>query len=119
MGNKERIHQWLARKIGTAILSRVHNPGASLGGEIKQSQRRGVSRTAYREAIRILVSKGLVESRPKAGTHVTARDKWNLLDPEILGWMFSGKPDDGFIRDLFELRAVIEPAAAAMAAERR
>lgn len=115
-----RIHQELARRFGIAILSGQYQPGDGLGGEIEQSETLKVSRTAYREAIRILIAKGLLESRPKAGTHVTPRARWNMLDPDILAWMFlSGKPDGSFIRDLFELRGVIEPAAAALAAERR
>jgi DNA-binding FadR family transcriptional regulator len=113
-----RIHQALARRIGIAILSGEYSPGEAFGGEIEQSEAQGVSRTAYREAMRILTAKGLLESRPKAGTHVTPRKRWNLLDPDMLEWMFSGKPDERFIRDLFELRGVIEPAAAALAAVR-
>ena len=46
------------------------------------------------------------------------RNRWNLLDPEVLAWAFAGKPDRKFVRDLFELRAVVEPAAAGLAAER-
>jgi DNA-binding FadR family transcriptional regulator len=115
----ERLHQSIARELGTAILSRKHLPGAPFGGEIEQSEALGVSRTAYREAIRILVAKGLLESRPKAGTRVTPRTSWNLLDPDILAWMFSGQPDEEFIQGLFELRGIIEPAAAALAAVRR
>lgn len=118
-GKSLRIHQALARKIGTRILSGKLKPGQNIGGEIERSEALDVSRTAYREAMRILTAKGLVESRPKAGTHVTPRARWNLLDPEILAWMFSGQPDEDFVRDLFELRGVIEPAAAAFAAERR
>jgi DNA-binding FadR family transcriptional regulator len=68
--------------------------------------------------MRILTAKGLLESRPKVGTHLTPRRQWNLLDPDMLEWMFSGTPDERFIRDLFELRGVIEPAAAALAAVR-
>jgi len=113
-----RIHQALARELGIAILSGEHAPGAGFGGEIEQSEALGVSRTAYREAMRILIAKGLLESRPKAGTHVTPRRQWNLLDPDVLEWMFAGTPDERFIRDLFELRGVIEPAAAALAALR-
>jgi DNA-binding FadR family transcriptional regulator len=113
-----RIHQALARQLGIAILSGEHRPGDAFHGEIEQSEALGVSRTAYREAMRILTAKGLLESRPKAGTHVTPRRRWNLLDPDMLEWMFAGTPDERFIRDLFELRAVIEPAAAALAAER-
>ena len=78
-----------------------------------------MSRTAYREAMRILIAKGLLESRPKAGTRVTPRERWNLLDPEVLAWMFEGEPDERFIRELCELRGVVEPAAAASAARRR
>jgi DNA-binding FadR family transcriptional regulator len=109
----------MARDLGTAIVSGEFKPGDNLGGEVERSETLGVSRTAYREAIRILIAKGLVESRPKAGTHVTPRKRWNVLDPDVLDWMFSGRPDEQFIRDIFELRGVIEPAAAAFAAERR
>lgn len=114
-----RIHQALARKLGTAIVSGKRKPGSAIGGEIEQSAALNVSRTAYREAMQILTAKGLVESRPKAGTRVTVRSRWNMLDPDILAWMFAGEPDQHFVRDLFELRGVIEPAAARLAAERR
>lgn len=117
-GSSLRIHQAVARDLGTAILSGKFAPGDNLGGEIETAVELGISRTAYREAIRILIAKGMVESRPKAGTHVAPRERWNLLDPDVLAWMFSGEPDEGFIRDLFELRGVIEPAAAALAASR-
>ncbi len=113
-----RLHQALARKLGIAIVSGAILPGANLGGEIEQSEALGLSRTAYREAIRILVAKGLIESRPKAGTHVTPRRRWNMLDPDILAWMFTSEPDARFVKDLFELRGVLEPAAAALAAQR-
>lgn len=114
-----RIHGMIAHDVGVEIVSGVRKPGDVFGGEIESSDALGVSRTAYREAIRILAAKGLVESRPKAGTHVTPRMRWNLLDPDVLAWMFEGRPDKEFILDLFELRSVIEPAAAAFAARRR
>ncbi len=78
-----------------------------------------MSRTAYREAVRILAAKGLVESKPKTGTRVSPRSRWNLLDPDVLAWTFEAGPSDSFIRSLFELRMIVEPAAAALAAERR
>lgn len=115
----ERIHQQVARKLGIAILSGEVQPGDRIGNEIQLSVALGVSRTAYREALRILVAKGLVESRPKAGTRVTPREDWALLDPECLAWIFEGKPDDAFIHDLFEMRYIIEPSAAFLAADRR
>ncbi len=114
-----RIHGTIARDIGIEIVGGQRPPGSILGGEIETSDALGISRTAYREAIRILAAKGLVESRPKAGTRVTPRARWNLLDPDVLAWAFEGEPDVGFVHDLFELRGVIEPAASAVAARRR
>lgn len=114
-----RLHQAIANQLGIAIVSGEYQPGEPLMGEIEHSISMGVSRTPYREAIRILVSKGLLESRPKVGTHVTPRSRWNLLDPDVLAWMFQGEPDATFIHDLFELRQLLEPAAAGMAAARR
>lgn len=114
-----RIHGTIARDIGVRIVGGALPPGTVFGGEIEASEALGISRTAYREAIRILAAKGLIESRPKAGTRVTPRESWNLLDPDVLAWTFEGEPSADFIGDLFELRAVIEPAAAAFAARRR
>ena len=114
-----RIHGTIARNIGIEIVGGTRKPGEVLGSEIEVSEGLGISRTAYREAIRILAAKGLVESRPKAGTRITPRARWNLLDPDILAWAFEGEPDTQFVVDLFELRGVIEPAAAAFAASRR
>lgn len=114
-----RIHQAIARDLGTAILTGRLKPGTLFEGEIEASERLHVSRTAYREAVRILIAKGMLESRPKAGTRVLPRSCWNILDPEMLAWMFAGEPDPAFVRDLFELRGVIEPAAAEFAARRR
>ncbi len=94
-------------------------PGERLTGEVANAATLDVSRSAYREAVQALTAKGLVESRTKAGTRVLPRSRWNLLDPDVLAWAFAGEPDYGFIRDLFELRAIVEPAAARLAAARR
>lgn len=114
-----RLHGAIAHWLGAAILAGEYAPGTTLSGEIEFSEALDVSRSAYREAVQVLIAKGLVESRPKTGTRVLPRDRWNLLDPEVLAWAFAGEPDLDFIRSLFELRAIVEPAAAALAAERR
>lgn len=116
---EKTIPATIAREIGSSILSGKVKPGDCIGGEIAQARAMGVSRAAYREAMRLLLAKRLVETRPRTGTHVAPRQRWNLLDPEIIGWMVSGDPDPGFIRDLLELRGAVEPAAAALAAARR
>jgi len=114
-----RIHGAIARDIGVLIVSGQYAPGETLNGEVEASDRLHVSRTAYREAVRILAAKGLVESRPKTGTRVSERNKWHLLDPDVLSWIFGVEPPDEMIASLFELRTIIEPFAAALAAERR
>lgn len=118
-GPGRRLHGAIANKLGVAIVSGEYQPGETLSGEVAFAEELDVSRSAYREAVQVLMAKGLVESRPKAGTRVLPRNRWNLLDPEVLGWAFAGEPDGKFVRDLFELRAIVEPAAAALAAQRR
>jgi GntR family transcriptional regulator, galactonate operon transcriptional repressor len=77
-----------------------------------------VSRTVVREAIKVLAAKGLVVARPRTGTHVRDRRYWNLMDPDVLAWRLEANPGDDFFVDVFELRRLIEPAAAGLAAER-
>lgn len=116
---KRRIHGAIAHDLGVAIVTGGYKPGDTLSGEVEFSEKLNVSRSAVREALRMLAAKGLVESRPKTGTRVSPQTRWNLLDPEVLGWMFEAEPSKAFIRDLFELRMIIEPAAAELAAQRR
>lgn len=118
-GPGRRLRGAVAHYLGTAIVSGAIAPGERLTGEVANSAALNVSRGAYREAVQVLAAKGLVESRTKAGTRVLPRSRWNLLDPDILAWAFSGEPDIAYVRDLFELRAIVEPAAARLAAARR
>jgi DNA-binding FadR family transcriptional regulator len=114
-----RIPGAIARDIGMQIVSGRFKPGDILHGEIETSGRLQVSRTAYREAVRILAAKGLVTALRKVGTRVSPRDEWHLLDPDVLGWIFEFEPGDEMVSDLFELRRMVEPEAAALAAIRR
>jgi DNA-binding FadR family transcriptional regulator len=115
-----RLHGTIARDIGVRIVSGRIQPGAILNGEIEASERLHVSRTAYREAVRILAAKGMVESRPKFGTRISEPRRWHLLDPDVISWIFSAdQPDERLLEALFEMRTIIEPAATALAAERR
>jgi len=114
-----RLHGSIARDIGVLIVSGRYRPGHVLDGEVEASSQRRVSRTAYREAMRILSAKGLVHSRPRVGTRVSPLEQWHLLDPDVLSWAFSGEPEPDVLHGLFELRTIVEPAAAALAALRR
>ena len=115
----ERLHTVIARDLGIAIAAGELRPGDTLSGEVASSAQLSVSRTAYREAVRILAAKGMVESRTRTGTRVSPRHRWHILDSEVLGWFLQTRPSEAFVRDLFEVRMMVEPPAAALAAERR
>jgi DNA-binding FadR family transcriptional regulator len=114
-----RLHGTIARDLGVLIVSGRYRPGDLLNGEIAASDRLQVSRGAYREAVRILAAKGLVESRPKVGTRISQPERWHLLDPDVLSWIFEFEPDETLLNGLFELRKIVEPQAASLAAVRR
>ncbi|MHB8284298.1 MAG: FadR/GntR family transcriptional regulator [Caulobacteraceae bacterium] len=118
-GAKERLHGSIAHRLGVMIVAGDYRPGDLLDNEVAFSEQLKVSRGAYREAVRILAAKGLVESRPKTGTRVNKQSRWHLLDPEVLSWFFESQPTLDFLKGLFELRMIVEPAAAAFAASRR
>lgn len=115
----KRRHNSVAHRLGIQILRGDMKSGDVLPTEEDASSALGISRSAYREAMRTLSAKGLITSLPKVGTKIAPRRDWNILDPDLLSWSFEAEPDEKFIRDLFELRNTVEPTAAAMAAQRR
>jgi DNA-binding FadR family transcriptional regulator len=108
----------LANLIGRRILNGELRPGDQLPPETELLAETGVSRTTMREAIKLLVSKGLVEAKPKSGTRVRPSTDWSLLDPTVLRWQFDNRDDLEELLLLFEIRRLIEPEAAALAAAR-
>ena len=115
---QESLSETVARSVGRRIVSGEYSPGETLPTEPRIQEEFGVSRTAVREAFRLLSAKGLTVSRPKIGTRVRPMADWNMLDPDVLRWQLDQNPSDQFIDALFEMREIIEPAAAARAAER-
>jgi DNA-binding FadR family transcriptional regulator len=109
------LHGELVHDIGVRILRGELGPGDSVVAELDEQE---VSRTVVREAVKVLAAKGLVLSRPKTGTHVRERRYWHMLDPDVLAWRLEADPGDDFYVSVFEIRRVIEPAVAAMAATR-
>ena len=111
------LHGAVVHEIGVRIVNGDLQPGETLpdNGFLIDAD---VSRTVVRETIKVLAAKGLVESRPKVGTRVRPRRDWNLLDPDVLAWQIEAGPDAGFLEQALELRRMIEPAAARLAAER-
>jgi DNA-binding FadR family transcriptional regulator len=116
--SRRSLHGQVAHDIGARIIRGDLAPGITLPNEADLSAELNVSRTALREAIKLLAAKGLVESRPKTGTRIRPRASWNMLDPDVLSWLVSDAAFEDYADDLFEMRRVVEPAAAAIAASR-
>ncbi|KAF0231800.1 MAG: gntr domain-containing [Beijerinckiaceae bacterium] len=109
----------VTHRLAVAIVSGALPAGALVPNEDDLRAEISASRTAYREAIRFLAGKGLIEAKPRSGTRVAPRAAWHLLDPDVLRWSLSSAANEGFIRDLFELRGLVEPGCAKIAALRR
>ncbi len=112
-------HDQVARVLGSEILAGVHKPGAKIPAEAEILGRFGVSRTVLREVLKTLTAKGLIVSKTRVGTTVLDSTHWNFFDADVLSWKVAQGFDADFRRDLTEVRLAIEPAAAAVAAERR
>ncbi len=116
---RRRLSEAVAHKLAVLIIGGKLSPGEVLPNEDELAASLAVSRTAYREAVRMLTAKGLIAAKPRAGTKVLPREQWSLLDPDVLAWHLEVEPSRAFILSLFELREVVEPSAAALAAKRR
>ena len=80
--------------------------------------RHGVSRSVIREALRVLASMGMVESRRRVGVQILPSSEWNLYDPQVIRWRLASSGRIAQLRSLTELRTAIEPEAARLAAIR-
>jgi DNA-binding FadR family transcriptional regulator len=114
-----KLHGKVVNELGRRVVSGSYTAGALLPNEELLCRELEVSRSALREAVKVLAAKGLLEPRPRIGTRVRPREQWNLLDPDILAWRCATGADAEFLRHLTELREIIEPAAASLAANSR
>ena len=61
----------------------------------------------------MLTAKGLLSARPRQGTWVEPESNWNLLDPDILGWLLERKFSPALLIEFTEIRLAVEPGASA------
>jgi DNA-binding FadR family transcriptional regulator len=113
------VHTSLASEIGLRIVRGDYPPGTILPNEAKWSETFDVSRSAVREAIKMLMAKSLLASRPKIGSWVEPKERWNLLDRDVLSWYATSPDREVFLKTVQEFRHIIEPEATAFAALRR
>jgi DNA-binding FadR family transcriptional regulator len=111
------LHEYVIDEVGKRIVRNDYVQGQALPVGAQLCKELGVSRTALREALRVLESMGLVEPKRKLGTMVRTSDHWKYLDPQILSWLLDANESDRVIDELYELRHLIEPLAASLAAK--
>jgi DNA-binding FadR family transcriptional regulator len=111
------MHGRIVRELGLRIVGGELRPGERLPAEATLLATYDVSRPVLREAVRVLVAKGLVLSKQRAGAIVRPANEWHLLDPDVLYWLIQTKPKREFVSSLVTVRRIIEPAAAALAAK--
>jgi DNA-binding FadR family transcriptional regulator len=119
VGAEGRLHPRVTSLLARRVID-AEKTGALLAfpREADLCRQLGVSRSILRESMKVLADKGMVEMKPRAGTHARPRAAWRLLDPDILSWLAQAGPDPRFLRDLCEVRLAIEPTAAGFAAVR-
>jgi len=110
-----RLYEQIVEQIEESIVKGTLKPGDQLPAERELAQRFGVSRTAVREAVKALREKGLVEAYSGRGTFIT--DGTTQAVRHSLDLMVKiGQPEGS--THLAEVRAILEPEIAAMAAAR-
>jgi DNA-binding FadR family transcriptional regulator len=111
------LTQQLVHELGQKIMQGSYKVGDSLPSEADLCTQFGISRTATREAVKMLTAKGLISSRPRQGIKVVDSKHWNLFDVDVLNWILLGKPDLYLLRHFLQLRLAIESEAASLAAQ--
>jgi DNA-binding FadR family transcriptional regulator len=106
----------VTNKLGVEIVTGVYSADHPMPIEADLCRQFGVSRSVLREAVKMLSAKGLLGSRPRLGTWVQAEENWNLLDPDVLGWLLERKYSPALLIEFTEIRLAVEPGAAALAA---
>ncbi len=113
--DRRTLHNGVLAVLGPAIVAGEYEPGHVF--TLEQLERQyTVSRTVVREAVRVLQSMRLVHSRPRTGVQVRPVEEWSVFDPQLIRWRLAGPGRMAQLRSLTELRAAIEPPAAAAAA---
>ena len=110
------LSQRMTQELGRTIVGRKQGTESALLTEAELCQQFGVSRSAVREAVKMLSAKGLVSSRQRQGIRVLPEDQWNIFDPDVLNWFLQREQTLHAVQEFFQLRIAIEPQAAALAA---
>ncbi len=107
----------LVHTLGAAIVQGKYAEQQGLPSEAELCEEFDISRSATREAVKMLTAKGLISSRPRQGIRLKPRESWNMFDPDVLNWILKGTPTLSMLKEFLQLRIAVEPEAAALAAD--
>jgi GntR family transcriptional regulator, galactonate operon transcriptional repressor len=116
--SRRGLHGRVVDILGQRVISGELTPGTVIEPDRLVADLQ-VSRTVVREVIKVLTAKGLLDARPRTGTFVLPRGRWNLLDADVIRWRNADSPDARLLKELEEVRQIIEPWGARLAAQRR
>src|SRR6185312_915075 len=106
----------ITHNLGVAIVTGVYSAANPIPIEADLCRRDNASRPVLREAVKMLTAKGLLISRPRLGTQVQPEEHWNMLDPDVLGWLLERKFSPALLMEFTQIRLAVEPGAAELAA---
>ncbi|MEH1128316.1 FadR/GntR family transcriptional regulator [Micromonospora sp. CPCC 206061] len=111
------VHGQTVEALGRRIVAGDIPEGATLDIAALRAEL-DVSLTALREALKVLSAKGIIDARQKRGTFVRPRADWHLLDVDVIRWHFAASAGERLCEMLHEVREIVEPAVARLAALR-
>lgn len=112
------VHKQVVEELGRRIVQGAFTAYEPI--DLNELEREfDVSRTAMREAIKVLTAKGMLDARQRRGTFVLPRSRWALLDQDVMRWEFTRPDTATLFSNLAEVRRITEPAIARIAAARR
>lgn len=113
---KHNLTHQLTHNLGVSIVKGDYGVGHRLPSEAQLCDNFDVSRSATREAVKMLSAKGLISSRPKQGIQVLPESEWNMFDTDVLSWILNSKPSLSLLKEFTQVRVALEPQASALAA---
>ncbi|WP_419210258.1 FadR/GntR family transcriptional regulator [Providencia manganoxydans] len=115
--SQKNLSYVIAEQLGQLILKGTYSPSSILPNEVELADKFQASRTAIREAVKILAAKGMLLARPRIGTRVMPSSHWNFLDQDLLKWWINSGEQSVVIKHFHIVRLAIEPQACYLAAQ--
>ena len=109
----------IVEHLGSVIVAGKYDDEVGFPTEAELCTTYDASRSAVREAVKMLTARGLLSARPRQGTRVEPEENWAIFDDDVIRWFLSSRSSPEVFREITEVRIANESTAAAMAALRQ